>query len=131
MRLTLLSILFLISSMSQVQAQSVELIKTRHSAESYLLQGLMIPKDTLSLTLTYAGGCKKDHQFKLSGFTCQDDSRGNRQCRAKIGHVSEDPCKALMYKTVHFPLSHYLPKLSFTLSLEDSKGQVLTTFIQR
>jgi hypothetical protein len=130
MRLLLTLFMITIGSLN-ANDQQVEILKMNHFAQESLDQGLNIPEDTLKIAITYQGGCKNDHEFKLTSVSCQEDSTGTPHCRMSVEHRTQDPCKAYMLKTVHFPLNQYLPKHSFTLTLEDSRGQTLTTYVKR
>lgn len=58
----------------------------------------------IELDVEYGGGCG-DHQFSIEPGRCFESYPG--QCFAKLIHITNDTCEALIFKRLEFPLSQF------------------------
>lgn len=61
-------------------------------------------KENILIDVSYGGGCGK-HDFSLKLEGCMESYPV--QCMAKLVHVSQDNCEAMIFETIAIPLSAY------------------------
>jgi hypothetical protein len=72
---------------------------------SYNIRDAAIVADTLTVRVSYAGGCE-DHAFELTGWADFTDRRPPVPVRVALTHDAKgDTCKALVQQELRFDLS--------------------------
>lgn len=84
--------------------------------------------DLLEVSLSFGGGCRS-HRFELLlSPACLETYPA--QCHAEIAHVegSDDPCEAMLFESVKFPLDSYDQRPSF-LTVTSSNGTSAQVYV--
>ena len=105
---------------------------SKDSMQSTVIDTAFITGNTMTLEVTYGGGCEK-HMFKLEG--SKSISKSLPPIRnIRLAHIAKaDMCKALIKKTLRYDISEFAYKKEagseIFLNIEGYDGNIKYTFV--